>query len=425
MIVVPWRKNVIWIWLSLFLAFAGYTQAYPVIPFFLEEHYHMNSPEERNFFIGLIAFAGNFGFLLLSPFWGRAADYFGRRKMIIRSNFSAMLLLPLMSLMPGPVSLAGIRFLIGAFGGVTVACMTLVACSTPEEHRGSAMGAVSSATFSGTLTGNVLGGLIAGSFGTSAAFWSAGLVLLPALLISVFLIREPVLPPHLGEKFSLPRPGIPRFGKFLGLMLLMAYMGIIQQLDGPFLPVLVKKVVGSDLSSALYWNGLLGGGAAAVGVVGGFVMGWCTDRFPGKWVALAIAFGGGVLLISQSICHSLPLLFAERMGMAFFVSAFSPVMQIWLSLTTPPAERGAFFGYAVSCRAIGWIAAGALGMLIGGCFDVRAVFLIGGVLALGMIPFLLIVNRTLPFPFAGRKGSCQTENPGVASGCSREIPSGK
>ena len=380
---------------------AGYSQAYPVIPFFLEERYGLSSPETRNFYIGMIAFAGNLGFLIFSPLWGRAADYFGRKKMIIRSNLSAALLLPLMAFAPGPELLTVIRFLIGSMGGINVASMTLVACSTPEEYRGTAMGSVSSAVFTGTLAGNVAGGLIAGMFGIQAAFLSGGGLLTLATLISIFLIRENVPPPHAGEKFTIPKPGIPKFGIYTGLMVLMVYMGNIQHLDTPFLPVLVKLVAGSNATEALYWNGIIGGAAAAAGIAGGVVFGWCTDHFQGNRVAMAISIGGGVALILQSFCTSLPELFAERMLMTFFVSGLSPVMQIWLSLTTRQEDRGQFFGYAVSCRAVGWIVAGAIGMSAGAFFGTRTLFFLGGGLMILLSAIIFLVNKQLPFPFHG------------------------
>ena len=379
----------------------GYSQAYPVIPFFLEERYGLSSPETRNFYIGMIAFAGNLGFLIFSPFWGRAADYFGRKKMIVRSNLSAALLLPLMAFVPGPGLMAGVRFLIGSMGGINVASMTLVACSTPEEHRGTAMGAVSSAVFTGTLTGNVAGGLIAGIFGIQTAFLSGGGLLTLATLISIFLIRENVPPPHAGEKFTISKPGIPKFGIYTGLMLLMVYMGNVQQLDTPFFPILVKLVVGSDAATALYWNGVIGGAAAAAGIAGGFVFGWCTDHFHGNRVAMAISAGGGTALILQAFCNSLPMLFAERMLMIFFVSGLSPVMQIWLSLTTRQEDRGQFFGYAVSCRAVGWIVAGAIGMSAGAFFGTRTLFALGGGLMILLAIIVFFVHKQLPFPFHG------------------------
>lgn len=416
---ISWRLNVFWVWCSLFLAFTGYTQAYPVIPFFLEERYGMTSPELRNFYIGLIAFCGNLGFLLFAPFWGRASDIFGRKKMIIRSNLTATLLIPLMAVMPDPISMSAIRFLIGTFGGISVACMTLVACSTPEQHRGTAMGAVSSAVFSGTLTGNVLGGMIAGAFGISTAFWSGGASLALATLISIFGLREPVPPPRAGEKLTVPKPHIPKFGIFWGLMILMVYMGNVQQLDAPFFPVLVQQVSKEDTATVLFWNGIIGGGAAAAGILGGFLCGWCTDHIPGHRVAIAISIGGGIMLLLQSVCTSLPWLFTERMLMIFFTSGLSPVMQIWLSLTTPQKDRGTFFGYAVSCRAVGWIIAGITGMAVGALADTRSIFVTGGLLMILLAGIIRIVHRKLPFPFCGKESRARSPAPAAPAEKSR------
>ena len=73
---ITWRKNLLWIWTALFLSMAGFGFAYPIIPFYLQDVLHVTEQARRDFYIALFAFAGNLGFLLFSPIWGKMADYF-------------------------------------------------------------------------------------------------------------------------------------------------------------------------------------------------------------------------------------------------------------------------------------------------------------------------------------------------------------
>ena len=402
---ISWRKNLFWIWLSLFLAMAGFAFAYPVMPFFLEDIHGVREPAARDTYVSLFAFAGNLGFLLFSPLWGKMADIYGRKMMMTRANFCSAMLLPLIAWMPTPAMLVLIRFLIGSFAGVASAAMTLVACSTPQRHRGMAMGAVSSAIFSGNLAGMVAGGFCASTFGYTVTFSFCGVLMAVANFISHFLIRERSMPPLAGTKLQLHfRPAMPKFGSIWYLMLLTVFMGYVQQMDGPFVPILVKDVVNSTSQAALRWNSILGGACAAAGIAGGFIIGSWSDRYPGQRVGILICLAGALCLLPQAFCTALPELFGERMAMTFFVSGLSPIMQSWLSLTTRPEDRGAYFGYATSARAVGWLIGGLTGLVITRVFCTRAIFSAGAAALAIMALGIFLTHRKLPFPPpAGRR----------------------
>ena len=134
--------------------------------------------------------------------------------------------------------------------------------------------------------------------------------------------------------------GLPHFGLVWWVMVLTIMMGIGQQMDSPYLPMLVDLVLHNGTSEALKWSGILGGASAAAGIFGGFLIGVLADKYPGHLVGIVISIAAGLFLLPQAFCTSLPLLFAERMLMVFFVSGLSPIMQSWLSLTTAPEDRG-------------------------------------------------------------------------------------
>ena len=399
-----WRRNLFWTWSSLFLAMAGYAFAYPVLPYFLEDGYHIYDASKRDFYIAMFAFAGNFGFLLFSPLWGKLADVFGRKMMMTRANFCSGLLLPLIAFMPNPVSLVILRFFIGAFAGVVSSAMTLVASFTPNNKRGMALGAVSSAIFSGNLAGMVAGGFCVSWFGYTPTFLLCGVMMMLATAISHFLVKEDMLPKAQRPKADFrPQWKIPALGNVWFVLLITMFMGCVQMLDAPFVPVLVKMVLNGTNAEAMQWNGILGGACAAAGSIGGVALGWLLDRYPGHKVGIIISIIAAVFLLPQSWCSSYSLLVAERMVTTFFLAGFSPLMQTWLSLTTDSARRGYFFGLATSSRAVGWLLGGAIGAVVTYFAGTRAIFAYGGA-ALGVMALLILLTQyKIPFPYLYKK----------------------
>ena len=393
-----WKINLFWTWASLFLAMGAFAFAYPVAPFMLEDVYGVSSPRELDWFISLFAFSGNLGFFIFAPLWGKMADVYGRKMMMTRANFCAACLLPFLAWMPGVWSLIILRFFIGSLSGSAAAAMALVACTTPEKYRGTALGVVSSAIFSGNLAGIVIGGFAVNALGYHYTFVLCGALGFTAAAISHFLVRGKMPPKEERPKMRWLPGGLPKLGNVWYIMLLTLLMGYVQQIDAPFLPLLVKDVLQSGNHEAMKWNGFLGGAAAAAGMVGGFALGYLSDRISGHIVGIACAVLGAMFILPQSWCTSLNWLFAERMAMIFFVAGLSPVMQSWLSLTTAQKERGAMFGYATSARSLGWLIGGAVGAAVTGFWGTRSVFASAAVSLLLLALLTALIQKIIPFP---------------------------
>ena len=395
---LDWRRNLLWTWLSLFLAMTGFAYAFPIIPFFLVDRFGLER-ESLDFYVGAFAFAGNLGFLICAPIWGKLSDIYGRRMMMTRANLFSGILMPLLAFIPSVNMLIVLRFFIGAFAGVVAATITLVAGFTPKEHRGVALGAVSSAIFSGNLAGTVIGGLLAHNYGFTVTFILCGVQLLVAAYISHFMVKE-----HVPEGGLRPRSEfritlkIPHLGAVWFIMALTMGMGCAQMMDAPFIPILVKDVLGENSGEALLWNSYLGAASSAAGIVGGFVIGHLADRLPGHKVGIVICVAGAVLLLPQAWVSSMGSLFGERMALVFFISGLSPIMQTWLSLVTPDTLRGTYFGFATSSRAVGWLVGGLISTTAAYFLGTRAVFVAGALLLLLLAYCIHLVHKKIPFP---------------------------
>jgi len=388
-----WKRNLVFVCLAQFLSVVGFSFAIPFIPFYIEE-LGVNDPMLLNMWVALFAAAGNFTICLSSPFWGFLSDIYGRRVMVLRANFAAGLLMPLMAFVPSVGWLVFVRFLVGIFAGTITASQTLVASNTPFSNRGFALGSLSSAIYGGIMAGTFLGGIIVDSFGYRTAFFICGLILITSGLLVLFGVKEDFVKTRsLGSITSAFKFRLPRFGAVWLILLLILLMGAARRFDTPFLPLLVETVNGPH--KAATWTGIIASLAAVAGILSGSLLGWLADRVSAPKVAVWSALLAGLLMIPQGLAGSLkPLIFA-RLGMVFFAGGLDPVFQIWLAKSTPDHKRGLFFGWATSAKSFGWflssLAGGGIAMFLG----VRSVYLVAAVMFLLLIPIIKITIRRI------------------------------
>ncbi|QSH41575.1 MFS transporter [Lentisphaerota bacterium ZTH] len=391
---VHWKKNLIFVWLSQFLSFAGFSFAMPFIPFYIQR-LGITDPSQLSIWVAQFTAAGYLSFTVFSPIWGFLADIHGRRIMLLRANFANAILTPLMAYAPGVGWLVAIRLVMGAFSGTNTAAQTLISGNTPYEKRGFALGTLSSAIYSGAMAGAFLGGIIVDTFGYRIAFILCGCMFLAAGGLAAIGVKEDFVP-HMTfqEKMKEFEIRLPRFGPVWYILLLVLIMGYARQFDIPFLPMMVEKVNGAK--DAASWTGLLTSASAIAGVLSGIVLGWLADKISAPKVALCSALLAGVLMIPHGLANSIGMLFTARFAMVFFAGGLDPVFQIWLAKCTPDKDRGLFFGWAGSAKTLGWVlcsvSSGAVAMFAG----IRAVYFVAAVVYILLIPAIFCAVRKLP-----------------------------
>ncbi len=393
-----WQRNLVLIWCSQFLSMAAFSSAYTFMPFYFKA---IGVPNDRlSWYVALFAAAGNLSFAVASPIWGMAADLYGRRMMLLRANFAAAALIPVMGLIHQPELLIFHRLLLGAMTGTVTAAQTLVLSTTPSRHRTFALGAIASALFSGMMIGQFLGGDIVNWIGFNATFVVGGAFLGTAGVL-VLGVREnfrrhPAPLARMRRDFTFR---IPRFGKVWYLMLLFICMSLCRDFDGPFVPVLVDHIV-NDNVLALRWSGHISGYCSAAAILSGLALGYVADRMRLLKVLMTAILIAGLLRIPQALAESFGMLLTFRTLMVLAAGGIEPLLQSWLAGVTPEKEHGRYFGWAACFKAMGW----TLGALLGGgmirVFDnnVRAVFIGAAVLFLLLLPLVRFVGGRIPPP---------------------------
>ena len=387
-----WQKNLFWVWMAQFLSLAGFNSVLPFIPFYIEK-LGVTDHQMQKFYVAAFATIGNISFCLFSPLWGMLADKYGRRLMMLRANVGSAVILPLMAFAPGIVWLLALRFAAGAFAGTITAAQTLISGNTPMEKRGFAIGTIMSAMYSGAVIGAFCGGIIADKFGFTALFMTCGFLQLLAAVIVYFLVEEKFQPPEencaaLENDIEPERSLFAMAWPVLALLLIVA---VARQFDAPFMPMLVEKINGHE--GAVAATGMIAGLSAVAGIFSGAALGWLADRMSPQRVAIICSLFAGLLMLPQGLTGSLLVLGVCRFGNMFFAGGLDPLLQVWLSKTTPDAKRGGVFGWAASARSGGWVIGSILSGVVAVSLDVRWVFIITAVPFLLLIPLIYFVAK--------------------------------
>src|SRR6202034_3328589 len=93
---------------------------------------------------------------LTAPLWGRLADRYGRKLMLIRASLGMAVAMSLMGMAHTVWQLVALRLLAGLLGGYASGSTILIATQTPKARSGWALGTLSSGIMAGSLGGPLI-----------------------------------------------------------------------------------------------------------------------------------------------------------------------------------------------------------------------------------------------------------------------------
>ncbi|MBT4289964.1 MAG: MFS transporter [Deltaproteobacteria bacterium] len=394
---ISWKKNLIVIWMTQFLAISGFAFSMPFVPFYIQE-LGVKDGILINQYTAMFGALAPLTLAIFSPIWGMIGDHYGRRLMLLRANFGAAIILTLMGMVDSISWLLILRAIQGVFTGTMTASQTLVSVNTPEEKHGLALGSLSAAIFSGALFGTFIGGTFAELFGYRAAFYISGGLLLVSSFLVLFGVKEDFSPPQKSTIKTTKRADLKTFIKSIGpavpILILLLFMSFTRQFDNVFLPLFVQEINGTIEGSA-YITGVLGAIGGIAGFLAGIIMGRLSDRISPPKIAMISALFAGLFMLPQAVANSFAPIFMTRFGMIFFSGGLDPVLQVWLAKVTPHRLRGSVFGWAGSAKAIGWMFAPLSSGLVASYLNIRWIYWIGCALFLLLIPMIWMVVQYL------------------------------
>src|ERR1700735_941766 len=186
------RAALAFIFITVVLDMLALGMIVPVLPKLVEDFMHGNTARAAEY-VGLFATVWAAMQFLFSPVLGALSDRFGRRPVILLSNFGLGLDYIVMALAPTVWWLFVGRVISGVTSASFSTASAYLADATPPERRAGAFGMLSAAFGLGFVLGPALGGVF-GEIDPRLPFWvAAGLSLLNAMYGVVVLPES--LPP--------------------------------------------------------------------------------------------------------------------------------------------------------------------------------------------------------------------------------------
>ena len=320
---------------------------------------------------------------LVAPLWGKLADRYGNKLMLIRASLGMAAGMSLMGMVGNLWQFFGLRLLVGFLGGYASSSMVLVATQSPKNRSGWALGMLSSGIMAGSLVGPLVGGVLPQRVGIRESFYLVGSVVFVAFLASVFLIWEA---PRQQVKESAKQSGSPSFAdvRIVALMLGLGLLTWIANMSiEPIITIYVGQIV-KDTGQVTFVAGLVMSAAALGSIVSASRLGKLADQM-NHWIVIAGSMAlAACLLVPQAFVTEVWQLIGLRFAMGLALGGLVPCITSVLRYSVPDRITGSVLGYSVSSQFAGQVVGPLLGGFMGGHFGMRAVFLAtAALLALG------------------------------------------
>jgi MFS family permease len=319
----------------------------------------------------------------LAPVWGKVADLYGRKLILMRASLGMAISMSLIGLAGNVWQLVALRLLAGILGGYASGAVVLVATQTPKSHSAWALGTLSTGVLAGTLLGPLIGGVLPGLVGVRETFFLAGGVIFVAFLATCFLIREDRASGAgirrktvKGAWSMIPdrRPVVAMLAT--ATLLMLANMSI-----EPIITVYVGALQsGADV---VLMAGVVMAASAFGSILAAPRLGRLADRI-GTWkvIILCLLVTGG-LLVPQAFVTAVWQLVALRFLMGMSLAGLLPCINATIRHSVPDGAAGTILGYCTSAQYAGQVIGPMAGGFVGGHLGMRAVFLATTVLIFG------------------------------------------
>jgi MFS family permease len=160
---------------TVFVDMIGFTIVLPLLPFYATR---LGADPSM---VGVLIAAFPAAQLVVSPFWGRLSDRYGRRPMILAGLLSSAAAYLLFGFANSLLLLFASRLVQGAGGATTGVVQAYVADSVVPEERTKALGWLTAATSAGVMIGPLIGSASTYLGPAAPGYLAAGLCLLNAL----------------------------------------------------------------------------------------------------------------------------------------------------------------------------------------------------------------------------------------------------
>src|SRR5262245_10208194 len=337
-----------------FIGFMGFTLVMPFLPLY----FHQLGVED----VGRVAMWSGLSLgvtpaltALLAPAWGRLADRFGRKIMVMRSLGSFVFIMSGMAFVTEPWQVFALRAVQGLFAGYGALTLTMAADSAPPGRMAQAIGTVQTAQRLGPALGPVFGGTVAAIVGLRHAFFVTAAFYLTAFLLVLVMYDEKAARAHEAPRAVAPAVTFRNILAFENFLLMAAVVFGLQFVDrsfGPVLPLYVGEL-GTSASRVAFVSGVLFSIAAGAGALGHHICARLLRQRTASpliaWACAAAGVGTAVYVAARGT----PWLFAATPLFGLAIGVGTTAAYTAAAAVIPANVRGTGFGLLTTASLVG------------------------------------------------------------------------
>lgn len=376
-----WKRNLIVCWFGIFITAVGMSQIAPILPLYIK-HLGVQSDSLIEQFSGL-AFGITFIILaIFSPIWGKAADKYGRKPMLLRASLGIAITIFCMGFVRNVYELIGLRLLMGMVAGYSTACTTLIATQTGRENAGWALGVLSTSAISGSLFGPVIGAYIADNLGLQNVFFLTGMLLLISFITTALFVQEKFKRENtntLGSREiwkTLPN-------KDLIIIMFVTFFVLTTALFSiePIITVYVSQLI-HNTNHVVLLSGIAFSASGLASIIAAPRLGKLSDKIGPHKVMLVTLIIASIIFIPQAFIKTPWQLIVLRFLLGLVTAGLAPCVNSIIKRITPESIVGRVYGFNMSAGYLGGFGGSILGGQIAAYFGIRYVFFITSALLL-------------------------------------------
>jgi DHA1 family multidrug resistance protein-like MFS transporter len=376
-----WRRNLAICVFGSFTTLVSLSMLLPFLPLYVQQ-LGVDSQSAVVQWSGIAFGATFFGTAVTAPVWGRLADRYGRKPMLIRAAVGMAVVMSLIGLAHSVTELVALRLIAGLVGGYASASLVLVGTQAPPERAGWALGLLSTGALAGNLVGPLIGGLLPAWIGIRGTFFAGGGIIAVAALLTIFVVREDFHPATDGKRRAVGGAGsaAPTNYTTIVVLLLTAMMVLLANMSiEPIITVYISEL-GVSHDHLAETAGLVMASSALGSILTAARLGALADRIGGWSVIVGCLLLTGLVMLPQAFVTSWWQLAGLRGLMGMTIAGLLPSIAKLIRHSVDEAHSGKTLGYLQSAQFSGQVIGPLLGGLIGVHVGLHAVFFVTGFL---------------------------------------------
>ncbi|MFL9981778.1 MFS transporter [Paraburkholderia sediminicola] len=374
-----WRRNLFICVFGSFTTLVSLSMLLPFLPLYVQQ-LGVTSQAAIVQWSG-VAFGATFlGTAVTAPLWGRLADRYGRKPMLVRAAVGMAIVMSLIGMAHNVTELVVLRLLAGLIGGYASASIVMIGTQAPRERAGWALGILSTGSLAGSLVGPLVGGVLPSLISIRSTFFAGGAMIAVAALLTILFVREDFHPDSDAKAHASTHPTAPKLANrtVMITLLLTAMMVLLANMSiEPIITVYIAHLnVPTDHLART--AGIVMACSAFGSMLTAARLGALADRI-GSWnVIIGCLVLTGLVMVPQAFVTHWWQLAALRGLMGMTLAGLLPSIAKLVRHTATESQSGTMLGYLQSAQFAGQVVGPLIGGVIGVHLGLHAVFFVTG-----------------------------------------------